>query len=1058
FSGVLFLQKTNYDSALICFKSASDFYYQQKQWELFLRSELKISQIFLNFGKYDSAYKSLKSLGEVIFVHKISSKKLIAEFYYLKGNLSSKLNAADSSNKFFGLSLEYCEDSSYDSLLVMVYKSLGNQKLKENNYNSALDYFKKAIALEKTRNNSSNTTISSLVLNVGIVYSNLGIYDSASLCFDSSLKMKEKFLKINDPQLASGYLNYGRFLQIMGESLKALDFLSRAEEIYLASFGGDYSGLAPIYFNKGSIYVVLGEYNQALTYHERALELYRKNTTAPNPIREMNLNFGVIYEKLGNTEKALEYYEKCQAEDSSPENRIKSLRNSARCFSFLENYTKAEENYRKAILISENSFGRESYHAAGSYKAYGSFCSMTMKYKEASTSFHKALRYYQDLFGNKNKEVSLVLVNLADLFFETSEIDKSLEMYQQALISAIQDYNDPNFNSNPVIAQIEPEFNNFVILYKKTVALHEKYNLISHQISDLKASYETNILAIALFEKIISSYKDENTKLLINELVYDVYNSMILTATELYQETNQFEFLKSAFEYSEKGKGAVLLSTLRHSEALAIGNIPNSIKELEQQLSQEISLFKNNLYDENQKIFSDTNKIRNLKKMIFETSLRYDSLIKHLEKDYPEYYQLKYSFKVSDITDVQNRLNPSEAFIEFKSIDSVLISFYITKDTILLSKKILEADLNRTVMSFIKFINTFPGSDFNSHSFKEFITTSNYLYKILLGQFDGLDRYKNLLIVPDGIIGYLNFEALLMNNFIPDKIDFKKLQFAIQQYSFTYLYSATIMGEKLVIGKNNNKVLAMAPTYLTIDKLSKRVDQLSRDKVNLLRPLDYSIEEVSNIASSINGEVITGEDATEKAFKSQAHKYCILHFAMHTLIDDEDPLNSKMVFTLNNDLDEDGFLNNYEIYNLKLSANLAVLSACKTGTGKLSQGEGIMSLARGFMYAGVPAIIMTLWEIEDISSADIMNKFYQNLKKGNNIGEALRNSKIEYLTEADQLHTHPYFWAAYVQIGNNSFVITNSRNGYFTYLVSILVLLFAVFVVWTKYRKNKNIS
>ena len=102
---------------------------------------------------------------------------------------------------------------------------------------------------------------------------------------------------------------------------------------------------------------------------------------------------------------------------------------------------------------------------------------------------------------------------------------------------------------------------------------------------------------------------------------------------------------------------------------------------------------------------------------------------------------------------------------------------------------------------------------------------------------------------------------------------------------------------------------------------------------------------------------------------------------MHTLINDEVPLASKLVFSYNNDTVEDGFLNTYEIYNLDLNAELAVLSACETGIGKLSKGEGIMSLARGFMYAGVPGIVMTLWAVEDIAGAQIITEFYINLKK-----------------------------------------------------------------------------
>ncbi len=114
---------------------------------------------------------------------------------------------------------------------------------------------------------------------------------------------------------------------------------------------------------------------------------------------------------------------------------------------------------------------------------------------------------------------------------------------------------------------------------------------------------------------------------------------------------------------------------------------------------------------------------------------------------------------------------------------------------------------------------------------------------------------------------------------------------------------------------------------------------------------------------------------------------------------------------------EDGYLNTYELFGLHLPGQLAVLSACNTGSGKLERGEGIISLARGFFYAGIPSVVMTLWEIEDHSSADLMARFYENLKLGLPNDIALQQAKIAYLEGAGKLQSHPYFWAGYVSIG-----------------------------------------
>ena len=172
---------------------------------------------------------------------------------------------------------------------------------------------------------------------------------------------------------------------------------------------------------------------------------------------------------------------------------------------------------------------------------------------------------------------------------------------------------------------------------------------------------------------------------------------------------------------------------------------------------------------------------------------------------------------------------------------------------------------------------------------------------------------------------------------------------------------------------------------------------------------------------------------------------------MHTIIDDEDPMYSKMIFTQDIDTIDDGFLNTFEIYNLNLRAQLAVLSACNTGSGKILNGEGIMSLARGFIYSGVPSIVMTLWEIDDKSGSDIMTNFYSYLKEGQTKDIALQNAKLEYLRTASQLRSHPYFWSAYVNIGNTKPLEKNNQNLYL-----LLIGLISISLLSWLYIKRKK--
>ena len=163
---------------------------------------------------------------------------------------------------------------------------------------------------------------------------------------------------------------------------------------------------------------------------------------------------------------------------------------------------------------------------------------------------------------------------------------------------------------------------------------------------------------------------------------------------------------------------------------------------------------------------------------------------------------------------------------------------------------------------------------------------------------------------------------------------------------------------------------------------------------------------------------------------------------------------SKLAFVQNVDSLNDGFLNTYEIYNMRFNARMAVLSSCKTGFGKLMKGEGVMSLARGFMYAGCPSIIMTLWEVSDKSGAKLMQDFYKSLIKGRSKAEALQIAKLNFLKKADNLKANPYFWSTYVIIGEAGPMFSKNRS--YLYWIGGLLLVSAVILTYYLGRRKKK--
>jgi CHAT domain-containing protein len=172
------------------------------------------------------------------------------------------------------------------------------------------------------------------------------------------------------------------------------------------------------------------------------------------------------------------------------------------------------------------------------------------------------------------------------------------------------------------------------------------------------------------------------------------------------------------------------------------------------------------------------------------------------------------------------------------------------------------------------------------------------------------------------------------------------------------------------------------------------------------------------------------------------------------LIDESEPEFSSLVFAEDGDAQEDNFLYAYEIKQSKLNASLVVLSACETGAGKYQRGEGVMSIGRGFMYAGVPSVVMTLWKLNDQSAAELIGNFYKNLANGMQKDKALQQAKLEYLEASNNNTAHPALWACFMQLGDYSGIKIEKVN-YFNYLILAGLLLAALGVLFFYLRKRK---
>ncbi len=565
----------------------------------------------------------------------------------------------------------------------------------------------------------------------------------------------------------------------------------------------------------------------------------------------------------------------------------------------------------------------------------------------------------------------------------------------------------------------------------------------------LFAASGTSELIIDLLDKVRTNISEDESRLVLGDRFRDAYLYTIRDCDLCYKNTGNSTFLDKAFEYSEKSKAAGLLASTRELKATQF-HIPADIADLERRLTTEISFYNARISDENSRPSPDASLISEWKELVINSTQQRDSLINLLEKRYPEYFMIKYNTEVIKPADIPDVAGRNTNYLSYVVSDTVLYIFLTNRK----HRKLVTVQVDSGFFSSIKeFRNllSLPLMDAKSNLVRYTAIGSN-IYKIII---DPVRKYmisNRLLISPDNVLSYIPFEAIPVRQVSDEKILYNEIPYLMNEFRISYTYSATFLAESLKKDKSViNSLVAFAPVYTG----SINVDSLLGGRqagTSVLHDLPFARMEAEFITDLTGGELFINDGAKESVFKSEAGKYDIVHLAMHSVLNDQYPMHSKMLFYQEKDPVEDGNLNTYEVYGMALRAKMVVLSSCNTGTGILHSGEGILSLARGFVYAGSQSVVMSMWEIEDRSGTEIVKSFYRYLKKGATKSNALRKARIDYLKNADMLRSHPYFWSSLVVYGNNDPLYFSGK----LYLITGLIFLLICIMFIMNYLKSRK--
>lgn len=451
---------------------------------------------------------------------------------------------------------------------------------------------------------------------------------------------------------------------------------------------------------------------------------------------------------------------------------------------------------------------------------------------------------------------------------------------------------------------------------------------------------------------------------------------------------------------SESDRSILLKSRLNAFTSLRYSNVPDSVLTREQQLLKAL-----NVDLDDPKTGND----------VFEHEEAYASFLDTLRQRHPDYFTLRYGEPTVTIADLRYKLVTDQRdLLAYAMTGEHLYMLVVSADTTALmrvsSKGISEA------------VKALSGSVI-ARDHDQYVKAAHELHDMVFAPVAPLLRKPELLIIPDGELHRVNFEALL--SALPGASDFRK-HLLLQRYAIAYLLSATttVQFSGLKQGRPTN-ALALAPGFS--DELKQRYIAQVKDSTRLDRDFlrhvrqPFALNTAKELGELLSAKVRIGGEADEESFRAEARDYGILHLGTHAELNEHAPMYSRLILSKDggsSEADADGYLHAYEIYEMDLRAQLAVLTACETGAGRNVEGEGVRSLGYSFAYAGCPSLVISLWDIDEKSSSEIIRRFYEHLADGMPKHVALRQAKLDHLEEASVELAMPFYWAGMVLMGD----------------------------------------
>ncbi|MEO0896726.1 MAG: CHAT domain-containing protein [Bacteroidota bacterium] len=907
----------------------------------------------------------------------------------------------------------------------------------EGNYPKAIEYLSYVLNIDTAELPIHQGGRSSAAMNMGNVYYVKGNYDSAAIYYERSLELMN-YLESPDRELQGDLnLNLGAVEYSLGNILSAQDKFEKARQILSDIFGDEHVKLTSSYSNLGLILMQTGDYEQAKNYYFRALRIEEKKGPEPVFIK------GLIYNNLGLIENEINHFQE------------------------------AIRYYQQAQFIYEQTLPEDHFYIGQLQNNIGSSYMSQLDYEQAIPFIQKGIQAYERQLGPNHPDLIRLFLNRSFALQNLGMVEESLNSLDRAEAIARKQVSD----SNLLWSQIDLSRANFNLKQGHFQATDSLLQLaISRPFGGQQKLNETNwsevqdrLELLNMTAGVMNTYKElyelsrdtsylrqaipiltsslaainhmrlhfhlSSSKFALSQAYFSFYEKGMEFYQNLYRHTQHESWAEKAFLLSNQSKALILNDAIYEDKARSFAGIPDSLIKKERIIRIEQGLIASQLEG------ISSSETKELQEKLFQTNQEFNELIDLFEEKYPAYYQLKYDQAEPKLSDIQSfLLKNKQNLLAYFLGDSLAYGFLLNGDEFTWKELGAIEKLSSTINGLINAQNNFDA--------KAYQIFAHELYQQWMAPFEEKISSQELLIVPDGPLHQLSFEALV-NEPKPKVSSFDQLAFVINRYKIHYIHNpANLLQLSSAQDRGSAKLLSIAPGF------TEKVIKLLPSDLNLLLEQPWALATGKRLIDTHGGHGLFEGDASEQNAKEQLSSFGILHFGTHAEMDTLSPMSSRLILLPDGrDSLEDGSLYTYEIYNLQLKAQLAVLNGCETGTGKFARGEGVLSLAKGFNYAGCPSVMMSLWPIDDQQSQKIVESFYQHFYEDQTVGEALWLSKKAYLEESQGDLANPLYWAGMVLVGQPHMKLSQPLAlGW--WILGILLLASILLLLWRSQKQS----